>query len=237
MRLNELHKDGVRVAGEIKGVPERPNRSHPNSVEDYFYSLGYRNAGEGNFGQVFKKENQEIVVKRLMQADPAYKAFVEFTKKNKGNPHLPRIAGPYKIGINEKDYIYIIEKLQPLTIFGNESEPWGPDETEMWDRTKSKRSWDGAIVEDIMRMIHNFGLHKLSDITVDKSGTHKALYNMKNKYGTKKIKQVMKEYGPFLKTAMQIKREFQHEHLIDLFKRNVMLRPSTGDLVITDPIA
>lgn len=82
------------------------------NIERWMREKGFKPLGEGGYGIVFSDGRSRVVAK-IMREDPCWMAFAEYCRKNRSNPHLPKIGKTMpvsKMGV----YVTFIEALDPL---------------------------------------------------------------------------------------------------------------------------
>jgi len=200
MKVNEL-----KVVPGLKDTTKNIQRHGLKffGITKFMQENGWRAAGSGSFGTVYKKKNTEVVIKQMRNKDSGYGSFVNYAKTNKSNPHIPRIAGPFMAGNN---VFYILEKLEDIH--------WTTDEYNILEELISTLEFNRGRRND----------HGLNDLTT-----------IAEKYGYKMVKNVYTKHKTLMKTLLELKH-FKGKWIdTDWNPSNFMMRPSTGDIVITDP--
>ncbi len=200
------------------------SRSDPEEIEEWLVSNGFKQVDTGYYAAVYRKGNSEIVVKVATTPDPCYLKFVKYVEKNKGNPHLPKIAGLREMNLEaygDDMFIIYIERLE-----------------------KIKKAQLSILMPLIELAMDYFDWRNMAVPDSDSS-------NEKNAWKDELRKQIdetpgfadfLKNNKKFITTVIDIKKYFKNENCAwDLWKgnlsKNIMVRSSTKDLVIIDPIA
>jgi len=226
MRLNELNPKGIEAARDIRNIlgHDIPKSYHSKGFISYnsdeiMVANGWTELNsDGGYGVIYEKAGQQIVLKHVWSGDLAYLQFVKFVKKNRGNKHLPKIAGPFNIpDADDNGYFVLIEKLVPLPEDYEDHNEWIILFELLYALENSEygneRDTSGIVVrpsDRLKRNIVTFGYENVKAVYDSNKGLFKTLAVLK-----KSIK------GAFFST--------------DWHAKNFMIRPSTGDIVVIDP--
>lgn len=118
MRLKELtgYKGNAHYQAAknllVRDAPEDENRKQFNKFKEYMVANGFEYMGSGAYGTVYEKPGYPWIFK-LFKDDPAYVEFIEYSKRNASNPHVPKFKGGI-IRINADTYCVRTEKLVDL---------------------------------------------------------------------------------------------------------------------------
>jgi len=105
-------------------------RNHPiyqialNSRSVYHFETNMKDQGyskhilgSGLYGVVFEKPGTDFVYKLFDVDDYGYKAYLDFTRQNQNNIHIPKIGKPLKLKIGKINaYIVKLERLEELNL-------------------------------------------------------------------------------------------------------------------------
>lgn len=119
MRITELtgykNKGYFTVAKNVfdKETPDQYSRSLQfKTLQDFLEKKGFVHLGSGEYGGVYEKSGYPWIFK-VFKNDPAYKFYLDYCKKNKDNPNIPKIKWPI-IKINNDTFAIRLEKLTPV---------------------------------------------------------------------------------------------------------------------------
>ena len=62
--------------------------------ETWIKSKGFYRVGSGYYGVVFRKADSNILVKVFKTTDHGYLKYIDYCRKNRNNPHVPRVSKP-----------------------------------------------------------------------------------------------------------------------------------------------
>lgn len=182
---------------------------------------GTKMLGSGLFGEVYGKEGNDVVVK-LAVRDPQTVKWVKWVLRNQDNKHVPKIYG-FK---SYRDSIYVrMERLIPVP----KKFDWVKNAP---DLVIALADADYTTVGEpiIIAVINSFGKQQLDN--------HFDFDNLRDA-----IKALPKSLtkSPLAKLVSKI--SYMNNDLIDVAinddgtAQNIMLRPGTHDVVITDPVS
>lgn len=218
MKLYELNPIGVSVANELQSMRGYEIEDPDTAGDEFAEMLSYRGwdmLDSGGIGDVYSKEGVNFVLKVATSEDPAYRDFVALTKKI-SNRHFPKIAGPFNI--NGYD-IYAIETLQSLTYDGPAGRVMPSDTANTMFSPEDQKGYG--------ELLNWWTMH-------NSNKSHPV--NSDNKLFAKRF---LKKYGKSFFKALMILRKWKPEqYTFDMYdyNPNVMVRPSTNELVIMDPL-
>lgn len=193
-------------------------------IQNNLANRGWSKFGSGAYANVFVKKDKDYVIKVYI-SDKGYDRYLEFLENNQDNPHAPKILKKLKFPSNNDDEVkmVVMERLVPV----------------------NRKDWRVRIADtlsDYMNDINPFGLEdEILDELKDKAQTYDYF---KSKKENNKIKRrtdyfletnldlirFLLNYAKFLK-----KNDYLKSNRFDLHDANYMVRPSTGEVVITDP--
>jgi hypothetical protein len=207
---------------------------------DYLRSNGWQWKGSGAFASVFQKPNKNYVLK-VYKNDPAYDDFLDFIEENQNDPHIPKIK----------------RRILPLT--SNQSENYGIVAIEKLDNLK-RSDWRWRLVSAFESFLYSDAVGNLSfdeyinniteqvrnmfDESLEKAKMRVARGTLGN---TRSESRKLRRLDYFVETNLGIFKTFYrlkkflesngNSHSFDMHSGNFMMRPSTGEIVVTDPIA
>jgi hypothetical protein len=223
---------------------EQTTNNQDNDYEDFLHYLetkGWVWAGEGAFGIVYKKPNKNYVIK-VYKDDEAYDNFLNFIERNQNDPHIPKI------------------KRRILPLANNQSKNYGIVAIEQLDDliTYNKSDWTWVLVQQFQIQLYNSNIGNLSfdkylEIVVEKvrkryeNDLEAEIKQLKNSVIMSRYRQKLRLLDYFVESNIEIFKTFYRlrkfleknnkTHTYDLHSGNFMIRPSTGEIVVTDPIA
>lgn len=228
---------------ELVGVKQHQHLSLKDLIIAFQKESGYKKLGDGAFAYAFKHPTKPEVLK-LWVADSAYEHFIEYCLAHKNEKHLPKLLGPAKKfstfhrrlhGFPEKIMYVRMELLREIK----------PEDLGI-KRNNSVMSVINYI-NRVVRANPKFFTKALT-VRVDQESS-KANPNRKGKTAIK--------WGSTEQDHWKVITDFWEDdkipqHVLDLYlaaekidvagnrwdlhSENIMVRPSTGELVITDPI-
>jgi hypothetical protein len=207
---------------ELLGIKKHSSLSLEDLIKAFQEESGYKKLGNGHFAYAFKHPSKDEVLK-LWIADSAYEDFLKFCESHKSEKNLPKIYKFGKLstfhrrlyGFPEKIMYVRMELLRPLNL------------NDVGDISNDCPPLSKLIVQ--LSALHKRG-HKFSlygNKSVDQSAWTKINLYWKDGKIPQKIIDMYSTLEKFKFT----------DHDLDLHDENIMVRPSTGDLVISDPIA
>jgi hypothetical protein len=215
---------------------QNSNRDYEDFL-DYLRSNGWGWTGSGAFGTVFKKPNKNYVLK-VYKNDPAYDNFLNFIEENQNDPHIPKIKRrilPLSNNQSKNYGIVAIEKLDSL-----KSSDWrwrlvSSFENTLYDNNIGNLSFD-EYLNNAIEEVRNIYKENL-----EIAKQQKIKRNIRNE--SRKLRRldyfVESNLGIF-KSIYRLKKFLEsngESHTFDMHSGNFMIRPSTGEIIVTDPIA
>lgn len=213
MRLHEIYSDPIRDA--IKKSKTMDYDEFFTYADDEFNVLD----ATGNYSLVYQVPYNNMVMKLFVE-DECYTLYAKFVYANRGNPHYPKISKiHYLRGQGNPGFVFI-ESLDHIDMH------YSGEEYEM------------------MRLMGKLFLH-LSSIKreTESKEYHKeaagSLIKALKKYlsgSDTSIYDLVLELEPVFRTLQEIKRAIPSKCLMDTHIKNFMIRPKTGEIVISDPV-
>jgi hypothetical protein len=100
--LTELKLDDARTLS-------RTVWQKKDAVEHWLHQHNYKCIGRGGLGSVWTDHEKSVV--KVFLDDACYAAFVDLCRKNRGDPHLPRVSKVYPLG--KDGGVVFMERLTP----------------------------------------------------------------------------------------------------------------------------
>lgn len=207
----------------IQSIPD------PNFYTEYLKKKGWNLEGRGAKGFVFSKNNKDYVLK-FYKNDPCYDKFLDYLEKNQNNPYLPKIKRrilPGNIGL------VALEKLQPL-----KSDKLADYITGMMgDIVSSHIRVKDLSFNEVMRRVEPLFKSQIERL-IDNSFYDKVIL----KKVLRRLDYFIEIHLPIFKTMYDFKKFLENnpvkdkDCLFDAHLGNFMVRPSTKEIVITDPV-
>jgi len=184
----------------------------PMQLQKWLKQNGFKKISRGAFSSVYAKPNHNRVVKLSYRQDDGWTAFVNWVLQQTKNKYLPNIPWfkQYQYRGNEF-FVTIVERLKPFDIYRN-----------------ADKINDPVVIA---------GLIMYADLSIgEEDSLNWALFN---KYRIRSAKRLVKKNKShkFIWTLNRINKLKGGEYYYDLHSDNFMVRPSTGDIVITDPLS
>jgi len=193
-------------------------------IENNLTNRGWSRFGRGAFASVFVKKDKDYVIK-VYTEDKGYDRYLEFLENNQDNPHAPKILKKMKFPSSTDDEVkmVVMERLVPVN-------------------TNDWRVQIATIINSFIDSINPYGLED------------GILYELKDKIknyewfrSNRESKKIQRRLDYFIETNLDLIRfllnyakflkrnDYFKSNRFDLHDRNYMVRPSTGEVVITDP--
>lgn len=207
---------------------------------------GWNIIGRGARGTVFDKSGKSYVLK-LYKNDNCYNMFLDFLEENQNNPHLVKIQRRIVSG---NSGLVAIEKLQRITYsdwrdtlvssLGGYLENLDVRDKSFEEvleivKDKIKNKYTSFLNTD-MYNINEPGIKSLEKIKRLKKDQ---AYKKSNFSALKRLDYFIESYLPALKTIYELQKYLLKNGgsacYMDTHLGNFMIRPSTGEIVITDP--
>ena len=199
--------------------------------------------GSGSYGVVFEKSNKNYVLK--VYNDSGYNTFLNFLEQNSDNPHLVKIKRKI-ISSDNNDFLGVIalEKLKPITI---PKYQWITELTLKFAEDLNAASVNAPFEEVLQSFRDRYIIMNDPELKQAKAkikqGERMDSYN-KHRYVIRRksldrLDFFIENYLPLAKTLYDLMvyiRRNGLEGYFDLHLGNFMIRPSTNEIVITDPL-
>jgi hypothetical protein len=224
---------------------------------------GFKKLGSGVYGEAFHHASfPDKIIKVVYEDDPCFLAYLRYLVKNQGNPHVPKYYGAKQIPLRAKDkgyggfgttprrrFFVIIEKLRPMyppskwhmLNWGNGEEGY----INFCGFLAFLRNWayagDFSTAFVAMKSGKKMSFYgqlyatELTDFVVSKDLDFR--YRIAMKLIKKGEASLKNQETLFLRTLVTIYKSASKGCEVDLHFGNFMIRPNTGDIVVTDPYA
>ena len=193
---------------------------------------GWKRIGAGSYGVVYEKQGLNYVIK-VYNNDRSYSAYLDFILENQNDPHLPKIRKvfvPYGSVSDGPDYGAIaIEKLKPVT-----NTHWRFSLVYRLKHAMEDIRVNNLSFEEFLEKVHEKTKNNLLEIIQYSNNT------IRYKKQLRRLDYFIESNLPLLKSFYKLKKFLEEMNLtvyFDLHEGNFMIRPSTGEIIITDPIA
>lgn len=216
MRLTEITVSDFRNVKNI-GQAAATEKHVPGDdiIGKYLEKKGFKFLKQGGFSDVYETSDKTAVVKYNRLEDLCYQAFINYVNEDPRNPSLPRMSKPFNFNFANgyNGFIIVMEKLVPFT------EQLSPKEYKAMQ---------------IFLEYQHVNLHSnTKPETTNRAKEHLATLDAEQKTFIYKFAKrhvnAIREYFKLLKAWPQCE--------VDIHTGNFMFRPTTGDLVIVDPLA
>lgn len=205
-----------------------------DSIIEKIKQQGWSYLGRGMYGIVFGHPDKNYVLKLFN--DKGYSFYLEFIKKHSDNPHVVKIKEIISdgFGINKKWKLVAIEKLNPIKF---------PNWVDYIASYYSSFLDNGDDVgNDFYNTLENFEKYlttrSKSDISFYQS--IKLKNNINNtKKAVRRLYFFIENYLDLFRILFELnkfKNSTSYSGQFDLHTGNFMKRPSTGEIVVTDPL-
>lgn len=208
---------------------------------------GWRIIGTGARGTVFDKSGKSYVLK-LYKNDNCYNMFLDFLEENQNNPHLVKIQRRIVSG---NSGLVAIEKLQRITYsdwrdtlvssLGGYLENLNVKDKSFEEvleiiKDKIKNKYTSFLNADTYYDVNEPGIKSLEKIKRLKKDQ---AYKKPHFSALKRLDYFIESYLPALRTIYELQKYLVENGgsacYMDTHLGNFMIRPSTGEIVITDP--
>lgn len=203
-----------------------------NNWRTLLYSKGWKQIGSGANARTFGHPHKNYVIK-LYENDPGYDIFLNFIEQNQHDRHVVRI----KKNIFTRDdksspgmNAIALEKLKPVK-YGKNFDLYFDIVSMLGDRLKTyytqlyKRKTNIEIFDMIVRDTISTS-YAVKEFGITEKKFNKVISKIRN--------------SPLTNTIFNLQKYMidhnMNERFWDLHKGNFMIRPTTGELVITDPL-
>lgn len=215
-----------------------------DEYETYLENNGWVVIGRGSYGVVFEKKRKNYVLK--VYDDMGYNIFLDFLEKNNNNPHLVKIKRKI-IKSNNDDTLGIvaIEKLQSIEY---SSYKWvGLLVLQFADKLNQSSAAEqpfDTLLDSFRDDFVNTTTNRLRILRRNiKESPHISRYQRDeyiiNRRSLGRLNFFIENYLPVAKTLYDLLMYTKVNNLqpyFDLHLGNFMIRPSTNEIVITDPL-
>ena len=224
MKFNQLYENWIKPTDKI-------------NLHDMLHDKGWQWLGEGAYGEVFGHPKKNFVLK--IYKDKGYRTFLDFLESQQGNPNVVMIkrhifkSNDFLDKYSEHAEVVALEKLKPLP-YGSF---WERFISKIWGAMPDLATTDRPVVVETIRR----HFREQIDYFKVRAKTEK-YYNSDLKEYIKlsnAFEIILKRYRNLINTIFLLKAYVVKNNLpvrFDLHSGNFMIRPSTGQIVITDPL-
>lgn len=197
------------------------------SLQEKIKKQGWNYLNSGSFGTVYSKPNKNFVLK--IYDDSSYDEYLNFIKQHSDNPHVVKTSKVFDYGNGLK--MVAIEKLIPL-----KSSRWRERISEKYamflDTGKSDKN-------DFYKTLEKFEEYFAEQIETDIKYFQRA--NLKDrlldaKKSKRRLRFFIENHLSLFRIIYQLDQFRDTSTTLDLHFGNFMIRPSTGEIVVTDPL-
>jgi hypothetical protein len=230
MQFDELYENWIKPTNKF-------------TLEDMLKAKGWRYLSSGCFGSVYAHPKKKYILK--VYGDKGYRSFLDFLESEQGNPNVVMIkrhiykSENFTSPSSMNAEVVALEELKPLPY----DSLWAKLLAAMWSALN-------RFDDDLKTMDRDAIIEAIRKSIQAKVDYYKPYENDESEYYRQHIKDysrlvsaldiALKRYRNFVETLIRLK-EYVVEHNLpvrfDLHNGNFMVRPSTGHIVITDPLA
>ncbi len=203
--------------------------SMSENIRDMLRSKGWNYMNSGSYGSVYSHPKKNYVVK--IYTDKGYRVFLDFLESQQGNPDVVKIKR--RIFKNPDEFseyssyaeIVALEKLKPIPM----------------------DSLQGRVISNIWAELRNIREYKnldrntiITKLRENLKANYLAYGNKDDYQGMRVFEIILKRNKNLIDTLFLLKDYINNHNFpvrFDLHSGNFMIRPSTGRIVITDPLA
>ena len=244
MNFKEFYNE--RVVEE--NIPHQIKFNYYDFINYLTYKKKWHPIGVGANATVFDKSGKNYVLK-LYRNDKCYDIFLDFVEKNQNNPHLVKIQRRIVSGDSG---LVAIEKLQKID-YSSWRDSLVSSLGYYLGNYDVRDSSFNEVLEGVKQNIISYYQNEINDDTIynvnapgidplEKMKRLKSAQEYKKSYfsSLKRLDYFIESYLPALKTIYDLKtylvKNGGRDCYMDTHLGNFMIRPSTGELVITDPV-
>jgi hypothetical protein len=226
MNFNQLYENLIKPT----------NRK--DTLETMIQSKGWKFLSSGAYGSVYGKPDKNYVLK--VYRDAGYRTFLDFVDSEQGNPNVVMIRR--HIFKSEQLYprispnveVVALEKLKPIP-YGS---IWGKLISETWWAIMGDKTLKTADRPILIEKIRKGFRDSLSQRLALKYGEAEI---RESKKIIKAFEYAIQNHKNLFDTIFRLRQYIIDNNIpevrFDLHSGNFMVRPSTGQIVITDPLA
>lgn len=218
------------------------NLTRPASLSTWQTQLqrkGWIYAGGGSFATVYTHPKKNYVLK-FFDNDPGYSIFLDFleSENQDNNPcvvKLRRNIFKNPDGPNENVQVVALEKLNPL----ENKNHFFFETIRLFVHKFRYIKITNESFEEVLQTIYDDAVKSFRAEAQYAKGFSKNSY----KHNTRILRSLptfIKQYRPLIETIFEMKKFMQQKgsmYQFDLHGSNFMIRPTTGQIVITDPLS
>lgn len=192
--------------------------NNPGEVIEWLTKAGFQELGSGAYASVFHNPSHKRVVKVSNESDRCWTEFAMWVlNKPDPGPHLPNIAWIHQYGDpwkgDKRFFITVMEKLRPLTI----------------DDLKKLDPIELIYLSQKTDVLGYISGGKAMDKKLEK------FYEKMQKSPQQLLDMYREKYTPLIDVLRILQGTKGSFCSMDLHDENLMIRPSTGEIVVTDP--
>ena len=180
----------------------------PLMLTQWLHDNGFKRLNSGMFSVVYAKPNHKRIIKLSFAKDSGWATFAKWAMKQTANKYLPNIEW-IKHYADGKFFVTIMERLRPF-------------------KFTDYRKIDDRVILAALYVYADLDINELKEIRDILAND----FNIKSPTALVKRSKSHK----FIWTLKRI-RKIKGGNLNDLHSDNFMVRQSTGDIVITDPLS
>lgn len=198
------------------------------SLVEKMKNKGWEYSGNGEYGTVLSRPDKNYVLK--IYNDYAYDQYLEFIKEHSDNPHVVKISGILEYGKGLK--MVSIEKLNPIKD-SKWREKIATGYADFLDRGKTDAD---NFYNTLEKFEEWFTESMLKDMEYYKKNPYFQQHVLINKKANRRLKFFIENHLPLFKIIYELDKFRDTDTTLDLHLGNFMIRPSTNEIVVTDPL-
>lgn len=211
-------------------------------VGEYLTSNGYKLTGHGGYSQVWSHPNTNSVVKVSRKEDRCWLVFADYVRRNKNNPHLPKISRVIRYQSKKPNAIPSVDHIRDPSV-DTHYQAYSTLFIAFMEKLNPIKNQQYRPIEIMEELIYSYS--ELSDEFIA-SGCRftEDFYESAKEYNSwREFRELAidiehdNQYKSIFETLFDIKVAFQNTGCkSDIHIGNVMVRPKTNEIVIMDPL-
>lgn len=209
-------------------------------VYDRLKANGWKEIGSGSFAKVFEHPEKDYVMKLF--TDQCYLAFLRFLERHQNNPHIVKVKSIDIIPKGDNVGLVAIEKLKKANFSNWRNNLALSFGGYLSSTTIGNRSLE-TVVDGFMNKVKKDENSMKQYYVVKNQDTPEKDFRQKISHHDRLLRRVeffIEDNLPLARALYELSKYLEMNSnfcRFDLHSGNFMIRPSTGEIVITDPVS